>query len=59
MKVTAFIGSGRKRHSYNASEKFLQNLQSLKASQEVAAHATNRNPAPNRNFLFIGVLFAR
>jgi multimeric flavodoxin WrbA len=29
MKVTAFIGSGRKRHSYNASEKFLQNLQSL------------------------------
>jgi multimeric flavodoxin WrbA len=29
MKVTAFIGSGRKRHSYIASEKFLQNLQSL------------------------------
>jgi len=29
MKVTAFVGSGRKRHSYNASEKFLQNLQSL------------------------------
>jgi len=29
MKVTAFIGSGRKRHTYNASEKFLQNLQSL------------------------------
>ena len=29
MKVTAFIGSGRKRYSYNASEKFLQNLQSL------------------------------
>lgn len=28
MKVTAFIGSGRKRHSYNACEKFLQNLQS-------------------------------
>lgn len=29
MKVTAFIGGGRKRHSYNASEKFLKNLQSL------------------------------
>lgn len=29
MKVTAFVGSGRKRHSYIASEKFLQNLQSL------------------------------
>jgi multimeric flavodoxin WrbA len=29
MKVTAFIGSGRKKHTYNASEKFLQNLQSF------------------------------
>jgi len=29
MKVTAFIGSGRKRHSYNACEKFLQNLQTM------------------------------
>jgi multimeric flavodoxin WrbA len=29
MKVTAFIGSGRKRHSYTACEKFLRNLQSL------------------------------
>ncbi len=29
MKVTAFIGSGRKRHSYSACEKFLQNLHSL------------------------------
>lgn len=29
MKVTAFIGSGRKGHSYHATEKFLQNLQSL------------------------------
>ena len=29
MKVTAFIGSGRKRHSYNACEKFLQNLHAL------------------------------
>jgi len=29
MKVTAFIGSGRKRHSYIACEKFLQNLHSL------------------------------
>jgi multimeric flavodoxin WrbA len=29
MKVTAFIGSGRKRHSYIASGKFLQNLQSF------------------------------
>lgn len=28
MKVTAFIGSGRKGHSYKASEIFLQNLQS-------------------------------
>jgi hypothetical protein len=27
MKVTAFIGSGRKRHSFNACEIFLQNLQ--------------------------------
>jgi multimeric flavodoxin WrbA len=29
MKVTAFIGSARKQHTYNASEKFLQKLQSL------------------------------
>jgi multimeric flavodoxin WrbA len=29
MKVTAFIGSGRKRYTYNASEKFLRNLQSF------------------------------
>src|SRR5512136_1015944 len=29
MKVIAFIGSGRKRHSYNACEKFLQNLHSI------------------------------
>ena len=29
MKVTAFIGSGRKKHTYNASEKFLQNLHSF------------------------------
>jgi multimeric flavodoxin WrbA len=29
MKVTAFIGSGRKRHSYAACEKFLQNLHTL------------------------------
>ncbi len=29
MKVTAFIGSGRKRHSYNACDKFLQNLHAL------------------------------
>ena len=29
MKVTAFVGSGRKRHTYNTTEKFLQNLKSL------------------------------
>jgi multimeric flavodoxin WrbA len=29
MKVTAFIGSARKKHTYNASIKFLQKLQSL------------------------------
>jgi len=29
MKVTAFIGSARKKHTYNASEQFLQKLQSL------------------------------
>jgi len=29
MKVTAFIGSGRKKHTYNTSEKFLRNLQSF------------------------------
>jgi multimeric flavodoxin WrbA len=29
MKVTAFIGSARKMHSYNASEQFLKKLQSL------------------------------
>ena len=29
MKVTAFIGSARKKHTYNATEKFLQKLQSL------------------------------
>ena len=31
----------------------LQNLQSLKAVQEVKAQAINRNDAPNNNFLFI------
>ena len=29
MKVTAFIGSARKMHTYNNSERFLQNLQSF------------------------------
>jgi multimeric flavodoxin WrbA len=29
MKVNAFIGSARKKHTYNASEKFLQKLQTL------------------------------
>ncbi len=29
MKVTAFIGSARKKHTYDVSEKFLQKLQSL------------------------------
>lgn len=29
MKVTAFIGSGRKRHTYYATEKFLKNLKSF------------------------------
>jgi multimeric flavodoxin WrbA len=29
MKVTAFIGSARKKHTYNASEKLCRNLQSL------------------------------
>ncbi len=29
MKVTAFIGSARRQHTYKASEKFLQKLQSL------------------------------
>ena len=29
MKVTAFIGSARKKHTYNASEQFLQKLQSF------------------------------
>ncbi len=26
MKVTAFVGSARKKHTYNAAEKFLENL---------------------------------
>jgi multimeric flavodoxin WrbA len=29
MKVTAFVGSARKKHTYNATEKLLQNLTSL------------------------------
>jgi len=29
MKVTAFVGSARKKHTYSATEKFLQNLTSL------------------------------
>jgi len=29
MKVTAFIGSSRKKHTYHATEKFLKNLQSF------------------------------
>jgi multimeric flavodoxin WrbA len=28
MKVTAFVGSARKKHTYHAAEKFLHNLQS-------------------------------
>jgi multimeric flavodoxin WrbA len=28
MKVTAFVGSARKKHTYNATEKFMHNLQS-------------------------------
>ena len=35
----------------------LQNLQSLRASHEVAAHATNKKAAPNNNFLFILNMF--
>jgi multimeric flavodoxin WrbA len=29
MKVTAFVGSARKKHTYNATEQFMHNLQSL------------------------------
>ena len=29
MKVTAFVGSARKKHTHNAAEQFLENLQSL------------------------------
>ena len=29
MKVTVFVGSARKKHTYEASKKFLQELQSL------------------------------
>jgi len=29
MKVTAFVGSARKKHTFNAAERFLQNLRSL------------------------------
>ena len=29
MKVTAFVGSARKKHTYNATEKFMRNLQSF------------------------------
>jgi multimeric flavodoxin WrbA len=29
MKVTAFVGSARKKHTYDAAERFLKNLQSL------------------------------
>ncbi|HOW24482.1 MAG TPA: flavodoxin family protein [Bacteroidales bacterium] len=29
MKVTAFVGNAQKRHTYNATEQFLKNLQSL------------------------------
>jgi multimeric flavodoxin WrbA len=29
MKVTAFVGSARKKHTYHATERFLQNLQAL------------------------------
>jgi len=35
----------------------LQNLQSLSAVQDEAAHAINRNDAPNKSFLFIGIIF--
>jgi len=34
----------------------LQNLQSLKAVQDVKAHAINRNDAPNSSFLFITIV---
>ena len=29
MKVTAFVGSARKKHTYNSTEQFLHKLQSL------------------------------
>ena len=29
MRVTAFVGSARKKHTYQAAEKFLQHLQSM------------------------------
>jgi hypothetical protein len=32
-------------------------LQSLSAVQDEAAHAINRNDAPNKSFLFIGIIF--
>ena len=34
----------------------LQNLQSLRAVHDVAAHAINRNDAPNSSFLFITIV---
>jgi hypothetical protein len=34
----------------------LQNLQSLKAVQDVKAHAINKNDAPNSSFLFITLI---
>ena len=34
----------------------LQNLQSLKAVQDVKAHAMNKNDAPNSSFLFITIV---
>lgn len=44
MRVTAFIGSGRKRHSYIACEKFLQNLHTLGGVEYEMVRLSEYNP---------------
>lgn len=43
MKVTAFVGSARKKHTYNATEKLLQNLTSLGDVEYEIVHLTDYN----------------
>jgi hypothetical protein len=47
MKVTAFIGSARKKHTYHAAEKVLQKLQSF-GDTEYGIYNNNKVQIPEK-----------